>query len=228
VNISVRKALYDQALHRYLGHRKELKEQPMKVEVVNKGGAKYLVKPPRNGNGGRSEASATVLSNGTPQTMSDETHLNLSAPPPLPPSGIFDSPTSDEVAQVEELKATPRAKRPVTSIRKSKRAEKLKVKHELTAANRGEFVKQVWEHRDELGIDESGAIIGAGGKPVAGSNYKKVLKYMFSPAKKADPKGLAVRHKIIQHPALGPVYKSLLSGVGTPKTGGGFRPSKWS
>jgi hypothetical protein len=45
LNISVRKALFDQEFARYLRQRKEREERPVKVQITNRGGAKVMVDP---------------------------------------------------------------------------------------------------------------------------------------------------------------------------------------
>ena len=59
INMSVRKALYDQELLRYLKQRKEIKDRPVKVEMVRNGKRKMLIEPK---GGENNDKVSTVLS----------------------------------------------------------------------------------------------------------------------------------------------------------------------
>ena len=130
-----------------------------------------------------------------------------------------------------QAKATPQKAKSAQVIRGSRRVASHRERDAGVAAQKEEFVKEVWKHRAALGIDETtGEVLGAQNKPIKGSHYAEVIADLFTINPRQE-KGAILQHRINRHPELGPLFR-LLKPKLTPKYarvqgGKGFRPAKW-
>jgi hypothetical protein len=221
MNISIRRALYDQQVNRYLKQRREVKNRPVKVEVVNKGGAKLTLAP----KAGSEEIMGTMMGD-----YGDRDASVRNVDFTTPTAQLLPTPSTASGTVASRVNGSSSGGR-----RKSVRRAKTQGEAERLAKVQSKFESEVWKNRAGLGINDEGEVLGAGNKPINDSDYKEVVKMMFGiNLKEFHPKGgEKLRQKIINHPTLGPLYKSLKSGVGTPQSGRGskrpaFRPSRWS
>jgi hypothetical protein len=221
MNISVRRALYDQQLNRYIKQKKEAKSRPVKVEVVNKGGAKLTLAPKA-----ASEEKVGVVMGDYGEGETSVPEVNFTTPT----APIFPTPSTASATVASRVSGSSSGGR-----RKSVRRAKTQGEAERLAKEQTKFEAEVWKNREALGINEEGEVLGSGNNPINDSDYKEVVKMMFGiNLKEFHPKGgEKLRQRIIKHVTLGPLYKSLKSGVGTPQSGQGlkrsrFRPARWS
>ncbi len=133
LHISVRKALYDQELSRYLRQRKERMEKPVRVEVANRGGAQVMVSP---------RTRNRLVFDETPGTEAD-VHEEEDVPQlPLARGAI------------SEPETTPRRVQSAPERRSRRQAEKTekRTRKETTKVNaRDALVEKIWAKRQELG-----------------------------------------------------------------------------
>jgi hypothetical protein len=223
MNISVRRALYDQQLNRYIKQKKEAKSRPVKVEVVNKGGTKLILTPKA-----ASEEKVGTLPGDEGEREASARDVNFTTPMGNPP--LFSNPSTTRATVDSRLNGSSSGGR-----KKSVRRAKAQGETERLAKGQAKFEAEVWKNREALRINDEGEVLGTGNDPINDSDYREVVKMMFGiNLKEFHPKGgEKLRQRIIKHAILGPLYKSLKSGVGTPQSGRGlkrsrFRPSRWT
>jgi hypothetical protein len=237
--LSVRKALYDQELGRYIRLRKQRVNRPVKVEVVNKGGAKLIVDPKVQPGGASAEAESSAP-NETPTSLPTISPAEVrgevrSAPLAIP--SAQQTPAGAE-AGVDGARTTPVAR---PAARRGRRvlghALKEGEQRAALAANRDDFTKHLLAKRQELGITEEGEVL-KGGKPIKKSNYESIVRTLFASKRKLTantPKGTwQLLGRIRKDRELNNLFNSYL-----PQYGGGlyphrrrvssfFRPTLWS
>lgn len=188
--LSVRKALYDQELGRYLRLRRERVNRPVKVEVMNKGGAKIIVDP-------------KVQPGGVPSAdFAQETPL-----PTISPAQAQGAMRSAPAAVMSARSAAPRDVQEVdmgdtptpvarsVPARRGKRvvAQAMREGQALAdlSAKREDFTKHLLAKRQEVGITAEGEVL-KGGKPIKKSNFDTIMRSLFASKrqlKENTPKG---------------------------------------
>jgi hypothetical protein len=213
IKTSRRKALYDQELGRYLRQRKEKIEKPVKVELVNKGGAKVMLEP-KVGDSNK-KIIAPVEEDARKGTMEEPPEIEDELPA-LPHD--MSAPPHDTVEQGRARQSTRLAARTKITTRKAKRATQLitLVKH------------KVWANRAALGITEKGAVLNSANEPIKGSNYISIIRYALasSTAGKVLPKGSRdLLARIKRDTELNEIFQSAYK---VQRGTGAFAPATWS
>jgi hypothetical protein len=237
--LSVRKALYDQELGRYLKQRKEKMERPVKVELVDKGGVKaQAVVKEREGGVGKIATVAPERETTPPQL-------------PFPSPAVMDYPHSAP-ARTKSKPVTPSDDSPIIIGGVTRRREATKNRKQTKEAKIAEFKKAVYDKRKDLGITDEGNILRRG-SVIEGSNYEDIVNEMVShdAHKFRTLKGWDLHHKIMQDKSLTTLLNGIVgtikpSGRGktpgiklenlkqspkspnTPKRGWGFKPTLWT
>lgn len=133
LHISVRKALYDQELGRYLRQRKERMDKPVRVEVANRGGAQVMVSP---------RTRNRLVFDETPG-MEAEVHEEEDVPQlPLARGGVLDENITPRMVQ-----SAPQRR----SRRQAEKSEKRNRKETNKVNARDALQEQIWAKRQELG-----------------------------------------------------------------------------
>jgi hypothetical protein len=158
--------------------------RPVKVEVVNKGGAKVIVDP-------------KVQPGGVPSAsdFADPTETPL---PTVSPAAVMSARSAaprggDEVADMGET-PTPVIARSAPARRGKRVVAQAMRQGEVLAdlsAKREDFTKHLLAKRQEVGITAEGEVL-KGGKPIKKSNFDTIMRTLFASKRKLTentPKG---------------------------------------